>query len=104
MQELVDKTNIVRFELIKGVRSGDTMDNENKLFILRVTGNVENVENFKILFNYQLAEYGEMKKLREQFKGLVGGTVRSSYNQRRRFGGGGGGGGRRFSDVLKNRD
>ncbi|XP_027196455.2 RNA-binding protein FXR1-like [Dermatophagoides pteronyssinus] len=119
MQELVDKTGIIKFELIPlepndsytnddphhhhqyyqhDNRRNRSTTNTNQTFMLNILGNRENVDNFKVLFNYQLAEYMDMKKLREQFKGLVGGTVRSSYNQRRRPMGG-----RRFSDVLKNR-
>ncbi|XP_075589879.1 RNA-binding protein FXR1 isoform X2 [Dermatophagoides farinae] len=101
VQELLDKTGVIKFDLVSENQSNNGSNrtfNNNNLLILRILGNCESVDNFKILFNYQFAEYGEMKKLREQFKDLVGGTVRSSYNQRRRPGG------RKFSDVLKNRN
>lgn len=68
MQELVTKSKIVQFDIQEMQESENDISFENGkllMYKLIIVGTEENINNFKLLFNYQLSEYSRIRKIRD---------------------------------------
>lgn len=71
MHELVAKSKIVQFDVQRPDSDEHLIDGKLLIYKLTIIGTEESINNFKLLFNYQLSEYGRIKQLKESNPNLA---------------------------------